>query len=70
MFDKVKTLESEIDTKNSQLADLQGKSREQQIVQERLAAEKRFNELFIEVQNLFSPMKRKFTKKGIHWLFV
>ena len=64
MFDKVKTLQSEIDTKNSQLADLQGKSREQQIVQERLAAEKRFNELFIEVQNLFSPDEAEVYKKG------
>ena len=64
MFDKVKTLQSEIDTKNSQLADLQGKSREQQIVQERLAAEKRFNELFMEVQNLFSPDEAEVYKKG------
>ena len=64
MFDKVKTLQSEIDTKNSQLADLQGKSRKQQIVQERLAAEKRFNELFIEVQNLFSPDEAEVYKKG------
>ena len=64
MFDKVKTIQSEIDTKNSQLADLQGKSREQQIVQERLAAEKRFNELFMEVQNLFSPDEAEVYKKG------
>jgi OOP family OmpA-OmpF porin len=64
MFDKVKTLQSEIEAKNSQIADLKGKTREQQIVEERLAAEKRFNELFIEVQNLFSPDEAEGYKKG------
>jgi OOP family OmpA-OmpF porin len=64
MFDKVKTLQSEIETKNSQIADLEGKTREQQIVKERLAAEKRFNELFMEVQNLFSPDEAEVYKKG------
>ena len=64
MFDKVKTLKSEIETKNSQIADLEGKTREQQIVKERLAAEKRFNELFIEVQNLFSSDEAEVYKKG------
>ena len=64
MFDKVKTLQSEIETKNSQIAVLEGKTREQQIVKERLAAEKRFNELFIEVQNLFSSDEAEVYKKG------
>jgi len=64
MFDKVKTLKSEIETKNSQIADLEGKTREQQIIKERLAAEKRFNELFIEVQNLFSSDEAEVYKKG------
>jgi len=64
MFDKAKTLKSEIETKNSQIADLEGKTREQQIVKERLAAEKRFNQLFIEVQNLFSPDEAEVYKKG------
>ena len=64
MFDKVKTLQSEIETKNSQIADLEGKTREQQIVKERLAAEKKFNELFIEVQNLFSSDEAEVYKKG------
>jgi OOP family OmpA-OmpF porin len=64
MFDKVKTLKSEIDTKNSQIADLEGKTREQQIIKERLAAEKQFNQLFIEVQNLFSPDEAEVYKKG------
>jgi OOP family OmpA-OmpF porin len=64
MFDKVKTLNSEIETKNSQIADLEGKTREQQIVQERLEAEKRFNQLFMEVQNLFSPDEAEVYKKG------
>ena len=64
MFDKVKALKSEIETKNSQIADLEGKTREQQIIKERLAAEKRFNQLFIEVQNLFSPDEAEVYKKG------
>jgi outer membrane protein OmpA-like peptidoglycan-associated protein len=64
MFDKVKTLNSEIETKNSQIADLEGKTRDQQIVQERLKAEKRFNQLFMEVQNLFSPDEAEVYKKG------
>jgi outer membrane protein OmpA-like peptidoglycan-associated protein len=63
MFDKVKTLQSEIETKNSQIADLEGKTREQQIVKERLAAEKRFNQLFVEVQNLFSSDEAEVYKK-------
>ncbi|MCJ7541207.1 MAG: OmpA family protein [Desulfobacterales bacterium] len=64
MFDKVKTLKSEIETKNSQIADLEGKTREQQVVKERLAAEKRFNQLFVEVQNLFSSDEAEVYKKG------
>lgn len=64
MFDKVKTLETEIKNKNSQIADLEGKTREQQMVKERLAAEKRFNQLFIEVQNLFNPDEAEVYKKG------
>jgi outer membrane protein OmpA-like peptidoglycan-associated protein len=64
MFEKVKTLKSEIETKNSQIADLEGKTREQQIIKERLAAEKRFNELFTEVQNLFDPDEAEVYKKG------
>ena len=64
IFDKVKTLKSEIETKNLQITDLEGKTREQQIVKERLAAEKRFNQLFIEVQNIFSPDEAEVYKKG------
>ena len=64
MFDKVKTLQSEIETKNSQIVDLEGKTREQQIVKDRLAAEKRFNELFVKVQNLFSSDEAEVYKKG------
>jgi outer membrane protein OmpA-like peptidoglycan-associated protein len=62
--DKVKTLQAEIETKNSQIAELEGKTLEQQIDKERLAAEKRFNELFTEVQNLFSPDEAEVYKKG------
>ncbi len=64
MSEKVKTLKSEIEVKNSQIAKLEGKTREQQIIQERLAAEKRFNQLYIEVQNLFSPDEAEVYKKG------
>ena len=64
LFNKVKTLKSDIETKDSQIAVLEGKTREQQIIKERLAAEKRFNQLFIEVQNLFSPDEAEVYKKG------
>jgi OOP family OmpA-OmpF porin len=64
MSDKVKILKSEIETKNSRIADLEGKTLEQQVIKERLAAEKRFNQLFIEVQNLFSPDEAEVYKKG------
>jgi OOP family OmpA-OmpF porin len=64
MFDKVKTLNLEIETKNSQIADLEGKTREQQVVKERLEADKRFNQLFMEVQNLFSPDEAEVYKKA------
>ena len=64
MSDKVKTLKAEIETKNSQISDLEGKTREQQIEKERLAAEKRFNQLFTEVQNLFGPDEAEVYKKG------
>jgi OOP family OmpA-OmpF porin len=64
MSNKVKLLQAEIETKNSQIAELEGKTLEQQMVKERLAAEKRFNELFTEVQNLFSPDEAEVYKKG------
>jgi OmpA-OmpF porin, OOP family len=64
MSDKVKLLQAEIETKNSQISELEGKTLEQQKVKERLAAEKRFNELFTEVQNLFSPDEAEVYKKG------
>ena len=64
LSNKVKTLKSDIETKDSQIAVLEGKTREQQIVKERLAAEKRFNQLFIEVQNLFSSDEAEVYKKG------
>jgi OmpA-OmpF porin, OOP family len=64
MFDKVKTLQSEIEAKNSKISELEGKSLEQQIIKERLAAEKRFNQLFIEVQNLFDTDEAEVYKKG------
>jgi outer membrane protein OmpA-like peptidoglycan-associated protein len=64
MFDKVRTLKSKIGTKNSQIADLESKTREQQIIKERLATEKRFNSLFLEVQHLFSQDEAEVYKKG------
>jgi len=53
MFDQVKALQSEIEAKNTQIAD-----------KEHLAAEKRFNELFIKVQNIFDPDEAEVYKKG------
>ena len=53
MFDQVKALQSEIESKNTQIAD-----------KENLAAEKRFNELFVKVQNIFYPDEAEVYKKG------
>ena len=53
MFDQVKALQSEIEAKNTQIAD-----------KEHLAAEKRFNELFVKVQNIFDPDEAEVYKKG------
>ena len=53
MFDQVKALQSEIEAKNTQIAD-----------KEHLAAEKRFNALFIKVQNIFDPDEAEVYKKG------
>jgi len=53
MFDQVKALQSEIEAKNSQIAD-----------KKHLAAEKRFNQLFIKVQNIFNPDEAEVYKKG------
>jgi len=53
MFDEVKALQSEIEAKNTQIAD-----------KEHLVAEKRFNQLFIKVQNIFNPDEAEVYKKG------
>ena len=53
MSDKIKSLQSEIESKNSQITD-----------KEQLAAEKRFNQLFIEVQNIFSTDEAEVYKQG------
>ena len=53
MFDQVKALQSEIELKNTQIAD-----------KKHLAAEKRFNQLFIKVQNIFDPDEAEVYKKG------
>jgi outer membrane protein OmpA-like peptidoglycan-associated protein len=53
MSDKIKSLQSEIESKNLQITD-----------KEQLAAEKRFNELFVEVQNIFSTDEAEVYKQG------
>ena len=53
MSDKIKSLQSEIESKNLQITD-----------KEQLAAEKRFNQLFIEVQNIFSTDEAEVYKQG------
>jgi OOP family OmpA-OmpF porin len=61
---KVKTQKADLEYKQIQIASLEGKTREEQAAKERLAAEKRFQELFNEVQSSFSPGEAKVYKQG------
>ena len=61
---KVKTQQADLEYKRIQIASLEGKTREEQAAKERLAAEKRFQELFNEVQSSFSPDEAEVYKQG------
>lgn len=64
MLDKAKVLQAEIGAKNLRIAALEKQTREEQTAKERLAAEKRFNQLFIKVQNSFEADEAEVYKKG------
>lgn len=64
MVNKVKALSTEIETMKKQIASLEGETLEKQAAKDRLAAEKRFNQLFGEVQNYFTPDEAEVYKQG------
>jgi OOP family OmpA-OmpF porin len=64
MVNKVKALSTEIEAMKKQIVSLEGQTREEQAAKERLAAEKRFNQLFGEVQHYFTPDEAEVYKQG------
>ncbi len=64
MMDKVKTRQAEIEAMKKQIASLEGRTREEQAARERLAAEKRFNQLFSEVRDFFNPDEAEVYRQG------
>jgi OOP family OmpA-OmpF porin len=64
MVDKVKEQRAEMDEMNRKIASLEGKTREEQAEKERLAAEKKFQQLFVKVQHFFEPEEAEVYKKG------
>ena len=64
MMTKVKTKQSEIEGMEKQISSLEGRTQEEQAKKERLAAEKRFNQLFNEVQSYFRQNEAEVYKQG------
>ncbi|MBW1694067.1 MAG: OmpA family protein [Deltaproteobacteria bacterium] len=64
MVNKMKALSTEIEAMKKQIASLEGQTLEKQAAKDRLAAEKRFNQLFGEVQNYFTPDEAEVYKQG------
>jgi len=64
MASKVKAQQAEIEGMKGQIASLEGTTREEQAKRERLAAEKRFNQLFNKVQSYFSSDEAEVYKQG------
>ncbi|MBW1754279.1 MAG: OmpA family protein [Deltaproteobacteria bacterium] len=58
------SMQVEIDTLKNQTALLEDRTRKEQAAKERLAAEKKFNELFGEVRNLFDANEAEVNKQG------
>lgn len=58
------SMQVEIDTLQKQTALLADRTRKEQAAKERLAAEKKFNELFGEVRNLFDANEAEVNKQG------
>ena len=64
MASKVKSQQAEIETMKGRIGSLEGTTREEQAEKERLAAEKRFNQLFNEVQRSFGRDEAEVYKQG------
>ena len=64
MVAKVKAQQAETEAMKKQIASLEGRTREEQATKERLAAERRFNQLFNEVQSYFRPNDAEVYKQG------
>jgi len=64
MVSKVKAQQAETAALQKQIASLEGRTRAEQTSRERLAAERRFNELFNEVQSYFRPEEAEVYKQG------
>jgi outer membrane protein OmpA-like peptidoglycan-associated protein len=61
---KVKAQDAEIKSMTNQIASLEGQTQEEQAAKQRLAAEKRFNQLFSEVRSYFEPKEAEVYKQG------
>jgi outer membrane protein OmpA-like peptidoglycan-associated protein len=64
MVDKGKAQQTEIKDLKNQIASLEGKTRKEQAAKERLAEEKRFNQLYAEVRSYFEPHEAEVYKQG------
>lgn len=64
MITKANTQQSEIELLQKQVASLEGLTRQEQMEKERLAAETKFQQLFVEVQNFFEPEEAEVYKQG------
>jgi outer membrane protein OmpA-like peptidoglycan-associated protein len=64
MVSKVKAQQAQTVALNKQIASLEGRTRKEQTSKERLAAERRFNQLFNEVQSYFRPDEAEVYKQG------
>jgi outer membrane protein OmpA-like peptidoglycan-associated protein len=64
LISRIEEQKGEIDALNSKVITLEGKSREEQAVVERLAAEKRFNEKFLEIQSDFNRKEAEVYRQG------
>jgi len=64
MVSKVKAQQADIEAMSGQIASLHGRTRDEQAKKERLAAEKRFNQLFNTVQSSFSPDEAEVYKQA------
>ncbi len=64
MVSKVKAQQAETTALKKRITSLEGRTRKEQASRERLAAERRFNQLFSEVQSYFRPHEAEVYKQG------